>query len=166
MGDEPEFDGRNTQTISFWVSVGTKGFGSATDKRPILSKWYSSGSTTLPSRNAYLIDAREASIGFQSSSDSGYTFTGSSDYSLNKWYHAAFVFDQGNVGVHFNGTLENSENFEFSSISDSSESLLVGNWFQTYNSSYKTFHGSIVWFFNKFNSVLFEFFTSCVYIRN
>ena len=143
MGDETEFDGRNTQTISFWVSVGTKGFGSGNDKRPILSKWYSSGSTTLPSRNAYFIYAHEASIAFVSSSDSGYTSSGSSDYYLNKWYHAAFVFDQGNVGVHFNGTLENSENFEFSSISDSSESLLVGNWFQTYNSSYKTFHGSI-----------------------
>ena len=73
-----------------------------------------------------LLYAHEASIGFVSSSDSGYTFSGSSDYSLNKWYHTAFVFDQGNVGVHFNGTLENSENFEFSSISDSSESLLVG----------------------------------------
>ena len=143
MGDEPEFDGRNSLTISIWVSVSTKGFGSGSDMRPILSKWYSSGSTTLPSRNAYFINARESSIVFQLSSDSANTFSESSDYSLNKWYHATFVFDQGNVGLHFNGTLENSENVEFSSIGDSSENLLVGNWYQTYNSSYKTFHGSI-----------------------
>jgi surface protein len=143
LGDKPEFDGRDVQTISMWISVSTKGFGGHVDKRPILSKWYSSGNTTLPSRNAYIIDAREASIGFQSSSDSDYTFLESSDYYLNKWYHATFVFDKGSVGVHFNGILENYNNFESTSISDSSESLLVGNWYQTYNSSYKTFHGFI-----------------------
>ena len=141
LGDRQEFDGRDAQTISLWISVSTKGSAGGALKRPILSKWYSS---TAPSRNAFLIGAGEAFIEWQTSSDSSYTYKSfTNDYQLNKYYHAVFIFNQGNRFVHLDGKLENSDTFESTSISNSPEKLMVGNWFQTYDSSYKTFHGSI-----------------------
>jgi hypothetical protein len=140
LGDKPEFDGRDTQTISLWFFVATKGSGGSSDMRPILSKWKTWGS---PVKNAFLIDAGEVSIGLRVSSDSGSTQVKTKNYFLNKWHHIALVFDRGNISVYLDGQLENEESFDSTSLSDSSERLLVGNYYKIYNPAYKTFHGSI-----------------------
>ena len=140
LGDKPEFDGRDTQTISLWFSVGSKGSGGHSDLRPILSKWRSSGSFV---RNAFLIDAGEASIGLRVSSDTQDSSASTKDYFLNKWHHTALVFDRGNIAVYLDGQLENEKSFDSTTLSDSSERLLVGNWFKIYDPAYKTFHGFI-----------------------
>ena len=108
--------------------------------RPILSKWKTSGS---PFKNAFLIYAGEVSIGLRVSSDSQNTYVKTKNYFLNKWHHTALVFDRGNISVYLDGQLENEESFDSTSLSDSSERLLVGNWYKIYNPAYKTFHGSI-----------------------
>jgi regulator of replication initiation timing len=145
LGDNSQFDGRDSQTISLWLSISTLGQPSHGPKiRPVLSKWYSAPHGNSANRNSFLIGEKGglqyadfASEFNNSSINSQYSVT------IDKWMQWAFTFYNGEVSAFLNGDKHNNNIVNTTYIQDSSESLLVGNWYKNYASSYLTFHGSI-----------------------
>jgi surface protein len=140
MGDKSEFDGRSSQSIIFWIKFASFGGNTNSTFAPIITKWR--GDASIGS-SIFIIDQGASLRGTFSNGSIGGGDSAIHGVSLNRWAQFGVVFKDGNLKLYSNGIKLSEKSLSISNITNASESLKIGGWYHTYDSTYASFDGSI-----------------------
>ena len=165
FGDANSFEGGSELTISFWFKSSDLGQNAFADRRPIISKWFS---TTTMSECSYNITMNGTDL-LVSYSDGISFSTDSIPLSLmpniNMWYHVVMTFANGNSKIYLDSNLESDVPLGITSINNSNEDFKIGDWYYDNNNTYSTFFGKIddvgIWNRELNQQEIIELYNSC-----
>ena len=143
VGDHDILEGTDQLTIELWTNFAS--FGSPTcgpDCMPLLVKFYAGGGGS-PGRNSYGLVERGGVLSLSVADDLDIAILADFSHGMvtGQWYHLAVTFNSGVVELFVNGSSIGVTTINASYIRNSTEPLRIGDWFHTYDSSYRTFDG-------------------------
>lgn len=146
VDDSDDLDGTSEFSIALWVKFGS--FGSpghcGPNCMPIISKYYNYD--TNPDLSSYYLFETAGdhfALAFFDAAGGLDGYPVPHTIALGEWFHLAFTFDQGFVQAYINGEEALAEQYAVSSINNSAQSFKLGAWYHVYNSTYKTFDGTM-----------------------